>query len=134
MAYFEAQAKQPIVELRRQRDTVFVVHARGERRKYVVENNNRAQRGTSAEWADQNKVRKMNKSPKDRVRDTLTDAKDLAWEAFDAPSEEAVMQLFRRLCDIEDMCELDDMPVPGAMATPADLDEGAPEHAGHTKH
>lgn len=111
-----------------------MVHARGERRAYVVGNNNRAQRGTPAEWADDNKVRKMNKSPKDRVRETLADAKDLAWEAFDAPSEEAVMQLFRRLCDIEDMCELDDMPVPGSQPTPVALDEDAPEHAGHTKH
>lgn len=76
----------------------------------------------------------MNKSPKDRVRNTLADAKDLAWEAFDAPSDEAVMCLFRRLCDMEDMEEPIDMPVPMRASKPVDPDEDAPEHAGHTVH
>lgn len=76
----------------------------------------------------------MNKSPKEKVRTTLEDAKDLAWEAFTAPSDEAVLQLFRRLCDLEDMCEMEDAPVPGAEPVAVGKEEDAPEHAGHTLH
>src|SRR5690606_27939304 len=97
----------------------------------VAATHNRAAEKRTAEWADDNKVRKMNKSPKERVRATLEDAKDLAWEAFDAPSDEAVMCLFRRLCDIEDMCELDDMPALVCAGKPAEPDEDAPEPASH---
>ncbi|MEI2416189.1 hypothetical protein V8Z80_08390 [Orrella sp. JC864] len=35
---------------------------------------------------------------KRRVRALLTLAREMAWDAFDSPSEEVVMQLFDRLC------------------------------------
>ena len=43
----------------------------------------------------------------------LTEAQDLALRAFDKPSQETVMELFRRLCDEQDRRrydgEIDDM-------------------------
>lgn len=38
----------------------------------------------------------------EQVRRKLRSARELAWEAFDAPSEDTVMMLFSRICaDIE---------------------------------
>lgn len=45
----------------------------------------------------------MNKSPEERVQATLTLAREMAWDAFEDPSEMTVMALFRRLCDERDM-------------------------------
>lgn len=38
------------------------------------------------------------KSPVQRVRVTLKTAREIAWESFEAPTEETVMAIFHRLC------------------------------------
>lgn len=45
----------------------------------------------------------MGDNPAARVRKQLTVAREMAWEAFESPSEETIMAVFHRLCVEQDV-------------------------------
>lgn len=53
----------------------------------------------------------MNKNPAERVRAQLTLAREIAWDAFENPSEETVMAVFHRLCMEQDCEPFEEVPV-----------------------